>query len=139
MKFDAWKVAAAIMYSEDDSQSGKTNLYHYKYLTNEIRKTNLSTLGDKGKDPAQTLNVTLRDKKINGKAVFCKHEDGDWEINDLNLVRDNLEIQRIVFLLKNGDTENHNWKEKCIKLEKENKELRDIIRQINILTKCSTN
>ncbi|MHC4063610.1 MAG: hypothetical protein ACYSUQ_07355 [Planctomycetota bacterium] len=74
-KFDAWVVAAAILCR---------NLYnmHYSDIAKAVMDTELSTLGEKGRTPAQSMGVILRKAVYHDKPVFEEQGDGHYGLCD---------------------------------------------------------
>jgi hypothetical protein len=96
MKFDTWKVAASILYLLNKRDGIVCNTVDYKTLTKWVIKTGLTTLGDKGSTPEQTMNSLLKKKRD----VFYYETGGIYALADESLVDDDAELMNIVRLVK---------------------------------------
>ena len=70
-KYKAWEVAAAVLCLN------KNQCFHYGKLTEKVIFSKLSTLGERGKTPAQSLNAIIRSMP----EIFSKKERGDVELS----------------------------------------------------------
>jgi hypothetical protein len=75
VKFDAWQIGAALLLTEGGPLK-------YTTLGPRIRGTGLSTLGDKGGTPAQTINAHFPGVKCDGRRVFTWERGGWYDLAD---------------------------------------------------------
>ena len=73
-KHDTWAVAAAIMLRDGNM------CQHYVTLADEVRRSELTTLGEKGETPSQSMGVILRTTKIDGEPVFASAGEGLYDL-----------------------------------------------------------
>jgi hypothetical protein len=81
-KLQSWAVAAAILLRRGSSM-------HFTTISNEIEKSELTSLGLKGDTPDQTIGAVLR-KHID---IFTAEGDGYYGITNENTVRSDRFVQ----------------------------------------------
>lgn len=99
-KCNVWAVAAA--YLLEGSERYKERCEDYRKITKFILETEITTLGEKGHTPEQTVEVILRDKKIDGVNVFASIEEGRYYLEDVDSMKENLEVLYALERLKNA-------------------------------------
>ena len=97
-KIDSWAVAAAILLRSEYNM-------HYVKLAEAAVETGLTTLAEKGENPAQTLGSILRTKKMNGRAVFEAQGDGWYGLSDGEFVRSLSEVQEATRRLQESSSD----------------------------------
>lgn len=127
-KCDAWAVAAVYLLENE--------MGHYEYeLTNFVVKSGISTLGEKGKTPHQTLKTILLKKKICGDDVFLMQGGGYYSLNRKEIIAQHNEVLLAHQLLKQKkeDVPLNEVKEQNKRLLKENQQLKAKLQEIKQL------
>ena len=92
-KFDAWAVAAAVLASGDEFERE----LHYRTLAERVLATNMTTLGQKGATPAQTLGVILREHKD----IFASYDRGYYYLENPERTGKHPVVARAIQALQN--------------------------------------
>ena len=90
-KYDVAVVAAAILIQEGD-------LLHYRTITRCVLASGLTTLGEKGDSPAQTVGAILR-KAHKGVDLFARLGPGDYTIANEDDARKFPQVEEVLNLL----------------------------------------
>lgn len=125
-KCDSWAVAVVYLLEEVEVRA------HYTDITKYILETDLTTLGEKGKDPEQTIGSMLRKKY---EIFDGGYGDGKYSLLDEDSIRTHKDVQYVYQCLKNkqpklvyAELEKDN-----MKLREENRQLRDKLQSIKKL------
>ncbi len=126
-KYDMWVIAATYLFGD---LSG-----HYKDITNYILETDLTTLGEKGKTPWQSVGRMLRDTVIDGEHVFYPNGDGVYSLWDEEKIRKHKDVQSAYDYIKNNKPKPsyEEIEEENLKLSKENLLLKEKLDSIKKL------
>jgi hypothetical protein len=91
-RYDAWIIA--VIYLLEHKKA------HYQTITKYIIDTGLTTLGEKGDTPAQTIGSMLRKKKIYGHKIFYLEGRGVYSLKNKDLVIKAPEVQSVLKLVE---------------------------------------
>jgi uncharacterized phage infection (PIP) family protein YhgE len=95
--YEPWMVAAVYLMQ---SVKGRA---HYTNIVNYIVETELTELIEKSAAVSQTVNITLKQKVIDGRAVFKSEGNGYYSLDDEDAMRKNAGIRDIIRCLKDKD------------------------------------
>jgi hypothetical protein len=91
--FDIWIVAAAVLLRDGGSM-------HFQCITDAVRKSGLTKLGNKGDTSGQTMGSILREQKAEGKSVFGKAKKrGYYQLANTDFVKEMHKVQEVLALL----------------------------------------
>lgn len=98
-KCEPWTIAAVYLMQ---SVNGKE---HYTNIVNYILETELTELTEKGVATSHTVNEILSQKVINNRAIFRNHGNGYYSLNDVDVMRQDEDIQDAIQSLKANNVE----------------------------------
>lgn len=93
-KYEPWIVAAAYLMQKANGRA------HYTSIVDYILDTELTELTERNVATSQIVNDTLKQKVINGRAVFQSQGNGYYSLDNKDALVKNEEIQGVVQSLK---------------------------------------
>ena len=133
-KLDSWAVAAAILLGEYEE-------LHYTIIASDIQESGLTTLGEKGSTPGDTVRSQMTTRKVDGQPVFESPGEGDFHLTDpewarrLPKVRRALKAYREYESRGRPDSEDKTrlnaFNARVRELEEQNETLRNKLKQIS--------